>query len=432
MQKKDPTHRVGPVEAFSHAMLGGKARRAGLDRWREGLGLERNILVMLVTIVAVEMGEGLWTRFLPKYLELLGASTWIVAVYGALRDLLDAVYQYPGGWLSDRLGRRAGLVLFTLLAIVGYGLYLFSRSWGWILIGTFFVMGWGSLSSPAIFAIIGDSLSSSRRAIGFGVQSAVKRIPAVLGPLIGGGLITSLGVASGVKWCFGINIVLALIAVAVVWNHYIEKAASGRDTLRITDLWRGMDTRLKRLLLADILARWAEGIPKVFIVLYVINILHVHAFRFGWLSSLQMLAAILIYIPVAKLSDRMNRRPFVLLTFAFFALFPLALVRSTNLFWLVIAFIIAGLRETGEPARKALIVDLAQETARGRAVGIYYLIRNLVVFPASLVGGWLWTKNVQWPFYSAFLVGVVGFLVYAAWGPDEDPSRAASNQGGAS
>jgi hypothetical protein len=80
-------------------------------------------------------------------------------------------------------------------------------------------------------------------------------------------------------------------------------------------------------------------------------------------------------------------------------------------------------RETGEPARKALIVDLAPAGARGRAVGLYYLIRGHVVFPASLVGGWLWTMSPRWPLSSAFAVGAVGCLVYARWGPDDNESR---------
>jgi MFS family permease len=183
-----------------------------------------------------------------------------------------------------------------------------------------------------------------------------------------------------------------------------------------------MDGQLTRLLLADCLARWAEGIPKVFIIFYVIDVLKANPVQFGWLTSVQMLAATVIYIPMAKLSDRMNRKPFVLVTFAFFALFPLALASAANLFWLVLAFVIAGLREVGEPARKALILDLADESVRARAVGMYYLLRGLVVFPASLVGGWLWARGPQWPFYAAFLVGAVGVLAYAVWGPGDKAS----------
>jgi len=401
--------------------------RSGSARLREWLGLERNILVMLAAILTLGMGEELWTRFVPKYLEFLGATAWGIAIYGTLKDLLDAVYQYPGGWLADRLGRRAALVLFALLAIVGYFFYLFGPRWEWLLFGTLFVMAWSSLTLPAIFAIVGDSLPRTRRAIGFGVQSIVKRVPIVLAPPIGGWFIAKLGLAGGMKLGLAATVFLALVGIAIVLRFYNEKAPASPDTARFSDIWRAMDVGLKRLLVADCLARWAEGIPKVFVVLYVMNVLRANAFQFGWLTSVQMLTAILVYIPIAKLADRMNRKPLVLLTFVFFALFPLALVKAGGFFWLVVAFVIAGLREIGEPARKALIVDLAEETARGRAVGMYYLVRGLVVFPASLLGGWLWAKGPYWPFYAAFLVGVIGCLAYALWGKGEQRLRQPQN-----
>jgi MFS family permease len=174
-----------------------------------------------------------------------------------------------------------------------------------------------------------------------------------------------------------------------------------------------MDSALKRLLLSDCLVRWAEGISKIFVVLYVMDVLRFDAFTFGSLTAVQMLTAILVYIPIAKLADRFNRKPFVLLTFGFFALFPLTLVQATGMLGLTLAFVVAGLREVGEPARKALIVDLAEASARGRAVGVYYLVRGLVVFPAPLVGGWLWSFDPRWTFYTAGGVGVIGVLAYA-------------------
>jgi len=368
---------------------------------------------MLAAVMILGMGEELWQRFIPKYLQFLGASAWAIALYGTLKDLLDAVYQYPGGWLADRLGRRVALVFFTLLAIVGYAIYLVSPGWQTILVGTVFVMAWSSLTLPAIFAIIGDNLPSERRAVGFGVQSILKRIPIIAAPPIGGWLIAQSGLANGIKIGLIITIVLAFIGLWIVNRGYRETARTTRDGESFVSIWRRMDANLKRLLAADCLARWAEGIPKVFIVLFVIDGLGMSSLQFGWLTSVQMLTATIVYIPIAKLADRLNRKPFVMLTFAFFALFPAALAFAQNLVWVTLAFIIAGLREVGEPARKALIVDLADANARGRAVGIYYLIRGLAVFPASLVGAWLWRMNLQLPFYVAAAVGVVGLLVYA-------------------
>jgi MFS family permease len=403
-----------------------------LSRLRSSLGLQRNVAAMLATFLLLGMGEELWVRFLPKYLETLGAGAWGVALYGSLRDLLDALYPYPGGWAADRLGRRRSLVLFALLAMVGYALYMVGTSWRWLLLGTLFAMAWSSLTLPAIFAVIGDHLPPSRRAVGFGVQSILKRVPMILAPPLGGWLVARLGLASGLRAGLAATLVLALAGIAVLQRAWVERPAAAPSAERLGELWRGMDGGLKRLLAADCLARWAEGIPKVFVVLFVLDVLGAGAVRFGTLTGVQMIAATVVYIPVARLSDRLNRKPFVLLTFAFFALFPLALATARGAFWLAAAFVLAGLREIGEPARKALIVDLAAAGARGRAVGLYYLVRGLVVFPAPLVGGWLWRLDARWPFYAAFAIGVAGCLVHARWGPtDAGPAQPTGSAGGA-
>ena len=126
-----------------------------------------------------------------------------------------------------------------------------------------------------------------------------------------------------------------------------------------------------------------------------------------------MATAILIYLPAARLADRVGWEPFVIATFAAFAAFPVAVASATGLTGLVLAFVIGGLREIGEPARKALIVDLAEPHLRARSVGLYYLIRSLAITPAAFVGGLLWNVAPPMPFYVAGAIGTLGTLVFA-------------------
>jgi MFS family permease len=379
------------------------------------LGLRRNILVMLAGVFALGLGEELWTRFIPKYLESLGAGIAVVGVFGTIRDLLDALYQYPGGWLADRLGHRRSLMVFALLASAGYALLLFSQGWVAILPGMVLIMAWGSSAQPAIFAVIGDNLPSARRSIGFGVQSILKRIPIVIAPVLGGWCIVHFGLRTGMKVGFAISIVLAGLAVVVIHLYYRDTSAGTPLRVSPLQIWRGFDVRLKRLLIADCFARWAEGIPDVFIVLYVINVLRYNALEFGSFISIQMLTSIALYIPIAKLSDRRNRTPYVLLTFVFFALYPLSLLSAGAYAATLLAFVIGGLREIGEPARKAMIVDFAEQGSRGRVIGLYYFIRGMAVFPASLAGAWLWSLNPRFPFYIAFLAGACAVFAFTAF-----------------
>jgi MFS family permease len=155
---------------------------------------------------------------------------------------------------------------------------------------------------------------------------------------------------------------------------------------------------------------------------------HLVPLLFGSLMTVQRFTNLVAYLPAIGLGDRPNWKPFVLATFAFFALFPLVLANAGGFWGAVVAFVVAGLWEVGEPARKALIVDLAPERVWGRAVGLYYLLRNLAVVPAALLGGLLWrTAGPQAMFYAAFAAGLAGFSFYATWSPAETSSNTSAS-----
>src|SRR5215470_13813770 len=132
---------------------------------RQRLGLNRNVAVLALSIFGLGMGEELWQSYLPKYLTALGASGVLVGLFSSLKDLLDGAYQYPGGWLGDRFGRKRALMLFTFTAICGYSLYALAWHWVFVFIGLLFVMAWKAGAFPVTFAVIGDTLPKGRRAI---------------------------------------------------------------------------------------------------------------------------------------------------------------------------------------------------------------------------------------------------------------------------
>src|ERR1700737_3535681 len=93
-------------------------------KFADFFGLRRNLVVLLVAIFVIGAGEELWMRFVPKYLQALGATVFVIGLSDGLRTLLGAVYAYPGGVLVDLWGHRRALLTFNILSIVGYALVL--------------------------------------------------------------------------------------------------------------------------------------------------------------------------------------------------------------------------------------------------------------------------------------------------------------------
>jgi MFS family permease len=357
------------------------------------------------------LGENLWRRFLPKYLESLGAPVIAIGAFGTAEDFLDGVYQYPGGWVADHHGRRAALLLFVSLAAAGYALFAALRTWWLAFVALALIMAWDAMASPTLFAVVGDALPREKRTMGFTVQSILRRVPIVVAPTLGGIAIARMGLQSGIRFGCSVSILLALITLGVVWRIRIPVVPDESPT-RIGDVWRSFPEQLRWLLVSDVFIRTCDAMVDVFLVLFAVNVIGVSAPRFGILVAVQAATAMAVYLPAARFAEHAGKKPFVTATFIAFAVFPLVIVWARSFSWLVLAFVVGGLREVGEPARKALIIDLSRPSLRARSVGLYYLGRSVAIAPAAFIGGLLWRVSPVVPFYVAGGFGLIGTLLF--------------------
>lgn len=375
---------------------------------------------MVILVILVGIGEKMAERFLPLYLLALGGSTWSVGILNALDNLLSALYSFPGGYLADRYGYKKSLMLFTSIALFGYALVILIPTWQAVLIGAVFFIAWTAVSLPAIMSLVSKSVPKHKRSFGVSIHSFFRRIPMAIGPMIGGVLIAMYGRVAGVKIAFIVAFILGLMALVIIQKYMVEdvEKKAQNEKLSIRKSLSQLSLPLRKLLASDILIRFAEQIPYAFVVIWVVENKGLSTTQFGILTMIEMVTAMLVYIPVAMLADRFGKKPFVLMTFVFFTMFPLMLLISKSFWMFVLAFIIRGLKEFGEPTRKALIMDLAPEHYKASAFGTYYLVRDVIVSIAALSSAWLWNINPTVNFLVAFGFGVVGTLLFALYGED--------------
>ncbi|HET9857866.1 MAG TPA: MFS transporter [Chthoniobacterales bacterium] len=384
----------------------------------EFFGLKRNLVVLLLAIFVIGAGEELWMRFVPKYLQTLGASVFVIGLYDALRTLLGALYAYPGGVIVDLWGHRRAFLTFNIVSIVGYALVLFVPHWAAVIAGMFLFLSWSCFSLPATFSLVAAALEANRHSMGIGVQSVIKRLPIMVAPFFGGLLIDRFGVIGGVRIALVISIVLSGAAIFVQRQIRDEpKEGTVKERLNFWQNLREFNSPMRRLLLSDILIRFCERIPYAWVVIFAMDYIGVSAKQVGVLTSVEMLAATLCIIPASHYADRYGREPFVIVTFIMFTLFPISLLISHafpaySFALLVVAFIVRGFKEFGDTSRKALIIGFCEPDRCGQMVGAYYLVRDLIVSVAAILGAYLWSVNPNVNFLGATALGIVGTIFY--------------------
>jgi MFS family permease len=391
------------------------------------LGLSRNTVGVLFMVILVGMGERMAERFLPIYLLALGGGALSIGLLNGMDNLLSGLYSFPGGYLSDRFGTKRALLIFNIVAMCGFLLVIVIPTWQAVLIGAVLFISWSAISLPATMSLIAKVLPMNKRTMGVTMHSLVRRFPMALGPILGGVCIGLWGEREGVRAAFVAALLLSFMAI-ILQQKLIEDEPprQSNDECAIVPqknplkLYRLMNPNLRRLLVADILVRYCEQIPYAFVVVWCMKTITapVTALQFGILTSIEMATAVLVYIPVAYLADKSTKKPFVVMTFVFFTLFPLALLFCQTFKLLVLAFILRGLKEFGEPTRKALIMDLAPENCEAGMFGLYYLLRDVVVSVAAFGGAFLWVISPTTNFLVAFSFGIIGTIGFAVLGTD--------------
>ena len=431
-----------------------------LDPFRQFFSFRRDVLVLSVAMFAFSLGFQMTSRYLPRYMQVLGASGFVIGMFGTVGNVIGAVYPYPGGALSDRIGSRLSLTVFGLLSSLGFLFWLIAPTvgtialagvtiepWFWIFVGLFLAQAWKSFGLGATFAIVKQSVPPSKLARGFASTEVFRRSAFLLGPLLAAGVLFAVAdFQVGFQVVLAIAVVFAVVATTAQHILYepedtaIGKSFEGVD--EIADDLRNLPPELRPLLVADTLVRFANGMVYVFFVIVVTDFLSVGFTGFGFdlrpdaffgvLLGVEMVVAILSMVPVSKLTEYAGLKPAVALGFSVYALFPLLLIFAPANQWaLLLLFAYSGLRFAGLPAHKALIVGPAQADAGGRVTGSYYLVRNFLVIPSAALGGWLydadWTVTVRdvtiqagprLAFTVATAIGLLGLVYFVVFGEE--------------
>ncbi len=373
--------------------------------------LGRNVVALGLVSFFTDMSSEMIYPLLPLFLTVsLGASAAYVGVIEGTAESLSALLKLVSGWWSDRVRERKPFVLVGyLLATIARPLVaVATAAWQVLAIRATDRVGKGLRTSPRD-ALIADSVDPSIRGRAYGFQRAWDNAGAVAGPLIAFALLQWEGLT--LRHVFWFAIVPGLFAVAtVIWGVREVPRQVARSGAPL-DLTQRMGGRFWAYL-AVIFVFTLGNSTDAFLLLRA-NQLGVPIALTPIIWALLNAVKSVTNTPGGALSDRVGRRPTLIVGWLFYAAVYLAFAHASRQWHAWALFAVYGIYfGFTEGAERALVSDIVPAERRGTAFGWFNLAVGLGALPASLIFGLIWDHVSP---AAAFTLGA-GLAVVAAAG----------------
>ena len=355
-------------------------------------GFGRNVFIAGLVSFFMDVSSEMIYPLVPLYLSnVLGVNKSIIGLIEGIAESTASLLKVFSGWFSDRIGNRKWLMA------AGYSISTLSRpivslATGWQhILGSRFMdrFGKGVRTAPRD-AIIAESSEKTHLGRAFGFHRSMDTMGAVVGPALAFFL---LGLFSNnYRMVFWLSIIPGTIAVLLIIFFITEKKKvslphSERPKLTL----KHFDWRFK--LFVVIAAVFAIGNSSdVFLILRAqqvgvpIVMIPVVYLLFNLVYSLSS-------IPAGIAADRFGRKRVILLGFILFAVlyYGFAIAKDATSIWMLFGFygLFMGLTEG---IQKAFLATIIPPDFKATAFGVYNTAVGLAMFPASVIGGWLWDK----------------------------------------
>ncbi len=367
--------------------------------WRRFRRLPRNVFAIGFVSLLNDASSEIIYPLLPIFLSsVLGASASAIGVIEGTAESISSLLKLFAGYLSDRLGKRKALVVFGY-ALAGFSrpILAFAGSWYQVLaIRLSDRVGKGIRSAPRD-AMIADAVTVEQRGLAFGIHRAMDHSGAVIGPLLGYGLVfwfaanRNAPTAHDFTKIFLVASIPAVAAVLVAIFFLRESAlkVQAGPSLKPRLSWSGFDGKFKRFLLVVALFTLSNS-SDAFLLLRARNAgVSIMAIPLLWAAHHG--SKVLSSIWGGDLSDRIDRRRLIVSGWILYAAVYAGFAFVTNEISVWVLFLIYGIYfGMAEGAEKALVADLVRPEQRGTAYGLYNLAFSITVLPASILMGAVW------------------------------------------
>jgi len=349
---------------------------------------------------------GTWSQRVaePWLVFQLSGSAFLLGLNGFAAEVPLLAFLLLGGVLADRTDRKKALMIAQAVqmasALVIMSLALTDSLTVWTIIGVSFVVGCAqSVSTPAYLSILPSLVTREHLTNAIALNSTQFNLSRLLGPVMGGVLLTSIGAA----WCFGVN-ALSYAAVILVLSMISVPKTDSQNAGE--DVWKSMKEGLQEvvskkelvtLIIIICSVSFFAGPLLTFLPVLAKEVLHVDAQGFSIALACFGGGAVAGALTIASAGHIENRFRIVIKASALLASMLIA-ISLTDIYLLSLVFMtIAGIAFVGCGSLANTIMQTSvSDRIRGRAVSIYALaFRGGLPLGNLVAGALVHSFNVQ-------------------------------------
>lgn len=339
--------------------------------------------------------------FWGLYVLYLGGSPLHIGLISAVSAIMGLVPSMFGGYLADRLSRKKMVYGLQVLLALNTLIYIFARSWTWLLVARSFDAIISGFRMPAFNALLADSTRAEERALNYGLWNAVPPLFGLVSPYLIGMLMDRYGVLPAQRWAYVVLMVVTSVTAYIRYRYLEETTPVGqnldirpesmvRETLRnFRETVKVLSRQAWALILLGALYQFGVSLVSLFMVTYAVqDVIHITSSDWGLINTVSTLIVITSSIPLAVLADRYGKSRMIIASLFATPLAALGFIYSPSLPQALLSFgALTLLGSMGSVASQALFTDYFPKTHRGRISALTSVVGSTQSFSFLMAGG---------------------------------------------